>query len=156
MKLSISQLVHMVFYGISIFIIIAVCTMPISIGDKVIHTFAWVYLVLIYAYFFDENPPKFLRIELLYDKDLYDKEYLDKLLGISHQSLSLMRKIQLHEDYRVVNNSIEELRQKYLELKRLSPPSKYVEKHDEILNDIDGFLEGLKEGDYRLAHSQTQ
>lgn len=156
MKLSLSQLSHTVFYAASLFIIVAVLTMPISIGDKIIHSFAWIYLVLAYAYFFDEAPPKFLRIELLYDKDLYDREYLDQLLGVSQQSLSLMRKIQLHEDYRVVNRSIEELQERYFELKRLSPPNKYSEKHYEILEDISCFLEGLKDGDYRLVHSQAQ
>lgn len=130
--------------------------MPIPVGEKVILSFAWVYLVLVYAYFFDENPPKFLRVELLYDKDVYDREYLDQLLGVSQQSLSLMRKIQLHEDYRVVNQGIEELNEKYFELQRLSPPRKYLEKHREILNDIAGFLEGLNEGNYHLVHSQTR
>jgi hypothetical protein len=158
MKLTVSQITHTVFYACCLFIVVAVCTMPVSIEEKVIHSFAWIYLVLAYAYFFDEKPPKFLQVELLYGTatEDYNKEYLDELLGVSQHSLSLMRKIQFHEDYRIVNRSIEELNQRYSQLKRLSPPQKHSARHQEILNDINGFLEGLSEGDYYLVHSRTK
>lgn len=157
MKLTLSRIVHLFYYALSLFIVVAVCTIPISIGDKVIHSFAQIYLVLIYAYFFDESPPKFLRVEYLYGvaTEEYNKDYLNDLLGLCQYSLSLMRKIQLHEDYAVVNQSILELTKKYVELKRLTPPKDYMERHLAILEDIQGFLEGVKEGDYYIAQGKT-
>ncbi len=158
MKLTVSRLTHAVFYSCSLFIVVAVWTMPISIGEKVIHSFAWIYLALAYAYFFDEKPPRFMRVELLYGAatEEYNNAYLDELLGLSQYSLSLMRKIQLHEDHKVVNQCIEELNQQYWELQRLSPPQQYHERHQEILSDIDGFLKGLQEETYYLVQGQTK
>lgn len=153
MKATVERAIHVVYYLTSLFIVVTVLTFSIPLGEKMIHTFAWIYLVLLYAYFFDENPPKFLRVELLYGaaKEEYYNEFFDELLALSHTSLSLMRKIQLHTDYQEVNRSIYELEEKYRQIKRLTPPPKYEDRHQAILDDIYGFLEGLKDGDYHIS-----
>lgn len=158
MKAILERTIHTVFYLTSLFIVVTVLTFSISVEEKIIHTFAWVYLVLLYAYFFDENPPKFLRVELLYGtaKEEYYNEFFEELLSLSHASLSLMRKIQLHSDYQEVNRSIYELEQKYHQIRRLTPPPKYAERHQAILDDIQGFLEGLKDGNYHINSYQTK
>lgn len=158
MKRSYSRLVHLFFYSLCIFILISVCTMPITIGEKFINSFAWIYFILSYAYFFDENPPRVFRVENLYGTDKEEKyrDYMNELIGISQHSLSLMRKIQLHEDYSTVNKSIIELNERYVELKQLNPPRFYLEKHHAVLEDIKGFLTSLSDGDYHLVSNKTE
>jgi|HigsolmetaAR206D_1030411.scaffolds.fasta_scaffold00003_99 hypothetical protein len=157
MKLTLNRYLHLIFYLTSLFIIVSVLLMPLEAWEKVIHSFAWIYLVLLYAYFFDENPPKFLRVELLYGTatEEYYNEFFEKLLSLSQYSLSLMRKIQLHEDYQEVNQSISELEQKYHEIKQLNPPAKYADRHQAIVEDIRVFLDGLKDGDYYIGPHRT-
>lgn len=157
MSRAFNRLLHAAFYLAVLFIATMVLTMPITIEEKIVHTFAWVYLVLAYAYFFDENPPKFLRVEYLYGtaKNEYHKDYVDELVMLSQHSLSLMRKIQMNEDYRIVNKSISELEQRYRQLKKLSPPTDYHDSHLAILQDVEGFLKGLEQGNYHLIHGQT-
>lgn len=157
MKLTLNRSLHLIFYLTSLFIIVSVLTMQLEVWEKIIHSFAWIYLVLLYAYFFDENPPKFLRVELLYGTatEEYHNEFFEELLALSQYSLSLMRKIQLHEDYREVNRSILELEKKYHEIKRMNPPEKYADRHRAIMEDIRGFLDGLKDGDYYIGPHRT-
>src|SRR5690625_4709021 len=155
MTKTLNKLTHLLFYATSLLIMVIVLTMPISAGEKSVHTFAWICLVLLYAYFFDENPPKFLRVECLYGtaKEEYNREYTDRLLSLSQYGLSLMRKIQINESHRVVNRSIEELKRCHKELKKLSPPEAYNQKHQAILNDVEEFLDSLEDGDYNLVLS---
>lgn len=150
------RVINNIYYLSCLFTIFAVSTMPIPLIDKGIHTFAWIYLLMVYAYFFDDRPPKLLNVRDMLDLTDKENEFLEKLLNVSHVSLSLMRKIQLHEDWRVVNQSISELDEYYRELRRLSPPPKYRQRHEEILRDIDGFLEGLKESDFYLVSKYGQ
>lgn len=150
-----SRMIHVCFYTLSLFIIVSICIIPISIGEKIIHSFAWIYLTLTYAYFFDESPPKILRIEYLYgasNDESSKNAYLDKLLSVSQESLSLMRKIQLHQDYQVVNHSISELKRKQAELKKMTPPKVYTNRHREILEDVQEFLSAVSKGDYRVSN----
>lgn len=151
-----SKFIHHTFYGLSFFIVVSVFTMPISLVEKGIHTFSWIYLVLAYAYFFDGNPPKCLRVKSFIDAFEKETEFLDDFILLTQETLNLMRKIQLHEDFRIVNQSIEELNQRYKALKRLTPPIRYQEKYDGIMREIDGFLDGLLEGDYYLVQTQTK
>lgn len=157
MKRTINRSLHYIFYLTSLFIMVSVLAMPLTWEEKVIHTFAWVYLVLLYAYFFDENPPKICRVELLYGTatEEYYREFIEELLTTSQYALSLMRKIQLHEDYKEVNKSIHELEKQFHLLKRMNPPTKYQDRHQAILEDVQSFLDGLKDGDYYIGSHQT-
>lgn len=158
MKFAIMRIIHLTIYTICFFIPVFVFTLQIPLAEKFIHAFAWCYISIAYAYFCDKNPPRFLQIENLYGvaSQEKDKEYLDELLGLSHSALSLMRQIQLHQDYDVVNKSIEELKGKYNQLKKLSPPHYYKQRHHEILFDIKEFLTGLDEGNYYLPYQNSK
>lgn len=156
MAYSINRCLHIAFYVVTMFIVIAVLFMPLSIAEKIVHTYAWLYIVWVYAYFFDEKPPKIFRIEYLYGtaKKEYHKEYVERVIILSQHSLALMRKIQMNEDYQVVNQSISDLERRYKQLMRLIPPDTYHESHLSIVQDVKAFLDSLENGDYYLVQQR--
>ena len=146
---SLNRIVHNVYYLSCLFIIVAVCTMPISFMEKGFHTFAWTYLIIVYAYFFDDCPPKLLRIRQFVEENEQEVEFLNELFIISRDMLSLMRKIQFHQDPEVVSQSIDAIKRRRSELLLLTPPDKYRQEYDEIMQNVNDFLDFLQEENVR-------
>lgn len=148
----ISRIFHTLFYLSCLFLLFFVLKMPISIIDKGIYVFTWFYIIVVYSYFVDQNS-KIFNIKSWLDKKDEENEFLEELLNISLDSFSLMRRIQLHKDKNIVNESIQELYKRNYQLKQLTPPTKYKEKYQEILLDVDMFLEEIKEGNHQFNFS---
>lgn len=100
---------------------------------------------MLYAYFFDEHPPKLINMKEHIEAREREQIYIDKLLELSHASLTLMKNIQFQEDYLLVNKSIQELCWRKEQITSLTPPAKYKKRHLDILEDIEEFLFAIKE-----------
>lgn len=150
-KSSRGKVISRLIYVSYLIIAIAIWFTDLPLYESMFRFWVVTYLVLLFNLFFDENPPKVLNINDWFNNaeaDKYYEEYMDNVIAILNITMKSIKFIE-RKDYSKYKEEYEHnlkvVRVSYERLKRVKVPTKYKKAQENILRDIENFVQDYEE-----------
>jgi hypothetical protein len=146
------KIISRLIYGSYLLVAVAIWFTNLPLYETMFRFWVVTYLVLLFNLFFDENPPKVLNINDWFNNaeaDKYYEEYMDNvitILNITMKSIKFIERKDYNDKYKEeYEHNLKVVRVSYERLKRVKVPAKYKNTQENILRDIENFIQDYEE-----------